>query len=106
MLSSAQELVRFPVRIVPAAAHGLVERWLIEVEDGMRVSLRSALARAVRDYRLFSLAANSTPQHPSTPAASASPARRRVLWAVGCPGQVVLATSAIYFTAEVTQVST
>lgn len=102
MLSSAHELVRFPERIVPAAAHGLVERWLIEVERGMRASLRSALARAVRDYRLFTLAAS-----PQSIAASsaASPARRRVQWALKCPGQVVLATSAIYFTAEVTQVS-
>lgn len=103
MCSSAHELVRFPAHVVPAAARGLVERWLIEVERGMRASLRSALARAVRDYRVFSLAAAGGA---GSPASASSPARRRVQWALDSPGQVVLATSAIYFTAEVTQVKT
>jgi dynein heavy chain len=61
------------------AAGGLVERWLIEVEAEMRLSVRASVAQAVASYT------------------SASPAAR-VAWIAQWPGQTVLAASQVCLT--------
>ncbi|XP_051776026.1 dynein axonemal heavy chain 3-like isoform X1 [Erpetoichthys calabaricus] len=72
------ELVR---RIVPAQANGLVERWLLQVEKLMKESLQLVMMKSITAY----------------------PETLRQNWVLQWPGQVVLATSAIYWTMEVSQ---
>ncbi|XP_022099330.1 dynein heavy chain 3, axonemal-like isoform X3 [Acanthaster planci] len=81
MESAEMEVVELCSRIIPADAHGLVEKWLIQVEDVMRRSLQEVTCRAVDAY-------------PHTP---------RKTWVLNWPGQVVIAASTIYWTSEVTK---
>ncbi|XP_041458176.1 dynein heavy chain 3, axonemal-like isoform X7 [Lytechinus variegatus] len=81
MESAENESVELCSRIIPADAHGLVEMWLIQVEDLMKKSLRDVNAKAVLAY-------------PKTP---------RKSWVLNWPGQIVIAASSIYWTAEVTK---
>ncbi|ELT89912.1 hypothetical protein CAPTEDRAFT_157693, partial [Capitella teleta] len=81
MESAEKELVILSKTIVPADAKGLVERWLLQVEDVMKLSLREVSSKAVVAY-------------PKSP---------RQQWVLEWPGQVVLASSIIHWTAEVTQ---
>ncbi|XP_071486244.1 dynein axonemal heavy chain 3-like [Diadema antillarum] len=81
MESAENEKVDLCSRIIPADAHGLVEMWLIQVEDLMKKSLRQVNAKAVVAY-------------PETP---------RKAWVLNWPGQIVIAASSIYWTAEVTK---
>ena len=82
MESVEKEVVEFVRTIVPAEANGLVEKWLLQVEEVMKLSLREVTAKAVEAYR-------------TTP---------REEWVLNWPGQVVLAGSGVHWTAEVTQV--
>ncbi|KAK7495478.1 hypothetical protein BaRGS_00013176, partial [Batillaria attramentaria] len=78
MESAEKEQVPFSRQIIPADANGLVERWLAQVEEVMKLSLREVMGKAVHAY-------------PVTP---------RTEWVLQWPGQVVLAASQIHWTAE------
>ncbi|GFS14644.1 dynein heavy chain 3, axonemal [Elysia marginata] len=81
MESAEKERVEFARNIVPADAHGLVEKWLQQVEEVMKLSLREVMGKAVNAY----------------------PTTQREQWVLQWPGQIVLAASQIHWTAEVTQ---
>ncbi|CAH3114243.1 unnamed protein product [Pocillopora meandrina] len=81
MISAEGETVRFSKKVVPAHARGLVEKWLLQIEQTMKLSLQEVMSEAVTAY----------PQNPRTE------------WVLSWPGQVVLASSIIYWTKEVTQ---
>ncbi|CAL4098707.1 unnamed protein product, partial [Meganyctiphanes norvegica] len=80
MLSSEGELVQFSNRVVPAKARGLVERWLVEVEEMMIQSLQDVAVRAVEN-------------HPSID---------HDTWIVQWPSQIVLTVAQIVWTSDVT----
>ncbi|CAH1783206.1 unnamed protein product, partial [Owenia fusiformis] len=79
MVSAEKEVVDFPVKIVPDDAQGLVEKWLLQVEETMKLSLREVTKKAVDAYV-------------TTP---------RKEWVISWPGQVVLAASTIHWTTDV-----
>lgn len=79
MVSSEQEEVRLNKALVPADAKGRVEQWLHEVGQGMVDSLHKLTADSVAAY-------NQAP---------------RTQWVQDWPGQVVLATTSIYWTRQV-----
>ncbi|KAL4226017.1 Dynein heavy chain 3 [Mactra antiquata] len=81
MESAEQEVVPFSTNIIPADAKGLVERWLLQVEEVMKQSLKEVCVKAVEAY-------------PKIP---------RGEWVLQWPGQIVLAASQIHWTAELTQ---
>ncbi|XP_067685210.1 dynein axonemal heavy chain 3-like [Haliotis asinina] len=81
MESAEKEKVDFPRKIIPADAHGLVERWLLQVEEVMKLSLKEEMTKAVLSY-------------PKTP---------RKEWVLQYPGQIVLAAGQVHWTAEVTK---
>ncbi|KAK6187847.1 hypothetical protein SNE40_005782 [Patella caerulea] len=81
MVSSENETVPFSTKIYPAKAKGMVEKWLLQVEDVMISSIRKVIIESMKAYK-------------------ESPRRR---WVIEWPGQVTLAVSTIYWTAEVTE---
>ncbi|ESO89088.1 hypothetical protein LOTGIDRAFT_210054 [Lottia gigantea] len=81
MISSENETVPFSTKIYPAKAKGMVEKWLLQVEDVMMSSIRKVILESVKAYK-------------ETP-------RKR--WVIEWPGQVTLAVSTIYWTSEVTE---
>ncbi|XP_052058680.1 dynein axonemal heavy chain 3-like isoform X1 [Mytilus californianus] len=84
MESAEKEKVEFCKVIIPADANGLVERWLSQVEEVMKLSLRVVSAKAVQAYTK----------------------KPRCEWVLEWPGQIVLAASQIHWTSEVTQAIT
>ncbi|XP_077987554.1 dynein axonemal heavy chain 3-like isoform X2 [Glandiceps talaboti] len=82
MESAEKEVVQFVDKIIPADAHGLVEKWLIQVEVLMKRSIGEVMAKAVQSY-------TSTP---------------RKEWVLKWPGQVILASSNIHWTMDVCKV--
>ncbi|XP_062929153.1 dynein axonemal heavy chain 3-like [Mobula hypostoma] len=82
--SAEGERLELDLRIVPARAKGLVEKWLQEVEEVMKTSLAGVMQRAL----------------------AACPQVSRDQWALGWPGQVVLACSIVYWTTAVSQAIT
>jgi len=82
MNSSENEYVEFIRKIVPSEANGLVEKWLQQVEEIMRLSLRTEAAKALDAYTNQNLKE----------------------WVMGFPGQIVLAASIIFWTAQVSEV--
>ncbi|KAK2157592.1 hypothetical protein LSH36_188g04054 [Paralvinella palmiformis] len=81
MESAENEVVEFSRTIIPADAHGLVEKWLAQVEQVMKLSLQAVTKKAVEAY-------------PVTP---------RDEWVLNWPGQVVLASGIIHWTVDVTK---
>eukprot|EP00794_Sanderia_malayensis_P006878 gene6878-7653_t len=81
MMSTEGENVAFTDVIVPEEAKGLVEKWLLQVENSMKKSLKTVMMEASSAYTL-------------------SP---RAKWVLSWPGQIVLACSAAQWTTEVTQ---
>ncbi|CAH8646697.1 unnamed protein product [Heterobilharzia americana] len=79
MTSAEAESVPFITKIYPAKAKGMVEKWLLQVEDIMLGSLRKVIADSVYAY-------------PQTP---------REKWVLDWPGQVVVCVSCIFWTEEV-----
>ncbi|KAH8862796.1 Dynein heavy chain 3, axonemal [Schistosoma japonicum] len=79
MISAESESVPFVTKIHPAKSKGMVEKWLLQVEDVMLCSLRKIIADSVHAY-------------PDTP---------RQKWVLEWPGQVVICVSCIYWTNEV-----
>jgi dynein heavy chain len=80
--SSENELVECIREISPSDANGLVEKWLQQVEEIMRLSLRTEAKKAIDAYDDLS--------------------RRE--WVTSFPGQIVLACNIVYWTTEVTKV--
>ena len=58
----------------------MVEKWLLQVEDGMLASIRKVIADSIQAYK--------------------STVRER--WVLEWPGQVVLCVSSIFWTTQVT----
>ncbi|KAG8186377.1 hypothetical protein JTE90_026795 [Oedothorax gibbosus] len=81
MLSSEGERVHLSSVISTKDARGQVEKWLLQVQNVMLVSVRNVIFDAHKSYAI-------------------SP---RIKWIVHWPGQVVLCVSQIYWTAEVHQ---
>ncbi|XP_078276213.1 dynein axonemal heavy chain 3-like [Rhinoraja longicauda] len=79
--SAEGERVELGVRIVPAKAQGLVEKWLYEVEEVMKWSLGKVMLQAIAAY----------------------PEAWREEWVLSWPGQIVLSCSIVYWTAAVSQ---
>ncbi|XP_071037846.1 dynein axonemal heavy chain 3 [Parasteatoda tepidariorum] len=81
MISAQKEVVPFTKKIVPAAAKGMVEKWLAEVEKNMIRSMRDVIGKSMLSY----------PELPRTE------------YVLKWPGQVVLCVSCIFWTAEVSE---
>ncbi|XP_064624417.1 dynein axonemal heavy chain 3-like [Lineus longissimus] len=79
MVSAENETVPFNQKIYPAKAKGMVEKWLLQVEDVMINSLRKVVGDSVTAY-------TNT---------------QRERWVVEWAGQVILAVSNIFWTTEV-----
>ncbi|KAJ3254160.1 Dynein heavy chain 7, axonemal [Boothiomyces macroporosus] len=79
MYSSAKEYIPFTNSISTNDAAGSVEKWLLEVEKTMLVSMRQVVQAGYETY-------SDTP---------------REKWVLSCPGQVVLGVSQIFWTREV-----
>lgn len=79
MISPEGESVDFSEVIFPANAKGMVEKWLLKVEEVMRKSLRDVISSSVEAYA-------TTPRN---------------RWVLDWPGQVVLAGNCIHWTREV-----
>jgi dynein heavy chain len=82
MKSEENEKVRFVRVIKPQEASGLVEKWLLQVEEVMRLSLKSEAVKAINAYSNM----------------------KRVDWISTFPGQISIAVNAIYWTKDVTKV--
>ncbi|CAL8109272.1 unnamed protein product [Orchesella dallaii] len=81
MISAESEEVQFVNPIRPLDARGMVEKWLIQVEQQMLSSLKDVINRCVLDY---------------------GHTKRRE-WVLKWPGQVILCADCIFWTAEVSE---
>ncbi|NXW95358.1 DYH3 protein, partial [Alopecoenas beccarii] len=81
MISSEKEIVPFTDKIYPANAKGMVEKWLLQVEEMMLASVRQVIKDGIRGYI-------------EVP---------RKMWVLQWPGQVVICVSSIYWTEEVSE---
>ncbi|KAL5267409.1 hypothetical protein ACHWQZ_G004450 [Mnemiopsis leidyi] len=79
MISSESELVRLSKVINPHLAKGCVEKWLLEVENGMKQCLKDIGEKAIKAYSKTV----------------------REQWVLDWPGQIVLSGSQTHWTAEV-----
>ena len=59
----------------------MVEKWLVEVEEAMLFNVRKVISDSVKDYLT-------------------SPRKK---WVINWPGQVVIRSSSIYWTSEVSE---
>ncbi|OAJ37962.1 hypothetical protein BDEG_21931 [Batrachochytrium dendrobatidis JEL423] len=82
MCSSENEKVKLKEVIEPANAKGAVEKWLLQVEKVMQMSVHQQIVNSHKAYM-------------DTP---------REKWILEWPGQVVICVSQIYWTKEVTEV--
>ncbi|XP_010216373.1 PREDICTED: dynein heavy chain 3, axonemal [Tinamus guttatus] len=81
MISSEKEVVPFIDKIYPVKAKGMVEKWLLQVEEMMLASVRKVLQDGIRGYVKVP----------------------RKEWVLQWPGQVVICVSSIYWTKEVSE---
>ncbi|XP_074961219.1 dynein axonemal heavy chain 3 [Phalacrocorax aristotelis] len=81
MISSEKEIVPFIDKIYPVNAKGMVEKWLLQVEEMMLASVRQVLQDGIRGYIKVP----------------------RKTWVLQWPGQVVICVSSIYWTEEVSE---
>ncbi|GAA6232467.1 dynein heavy chain 3, axonemal [Lates japonicus] len=81
MISSEKETVPFTEKIYPAQAKGMVEKWLLQVENLMLKSVRHVIHQGVIQY-------TEVP---------------RKKWVLQWPGQVVICASSIFWTSEVSE---
>ncbi|KAL1115990.1 hypothetical protein AAG570_005485 [Ranatra chinensis] len=79
MFSAEGEEIPVVSQISTAEARGSVEKWLIQVESQMMISIRHVIEKSFKSYTT----------------------RYRSKWVVSWPGQVVLCVSQIYWTSEV-----
>ncbi|KAJ8866811.1 hypothetical protein PR048_032672, partial [Dryococelus australis] len=82
MFSSEGEEVNLVSKISTVEARGNVERWLVKVEEQMKISVRQEIKHSSEDY-------TSTP---------------RTEWMMHWPGQVVLCVSMMHWTADVNNI--
>jgi len=83
MRSEENEIVKFIKLVKPSEASGLVEKWLIQVEEAMRLSLKYEAVKAVNEYLKM----------------------KRDEWISSFPGQILLTVNSIYWTQDVTKVT-
>ena len=81
ILSTESEEVKLVEEVIPEHANGLVEIWLHEVELMMKLTLKSETNKAINDYKEMD----------------------KFEWISKYPGQIIIATSIIYWTSEVTE---
>uniref|UniRef100_A0A8C5QWI6 Dynein axonemal heavy chain 3 n=3 Tax=Leptobrachium TaxID=161697 RepID=A0A8C5QWI6_9ANUR len=81
IISSEMETVPLIQKIFPAKAKGMVEKWLLQVEENMLSSMRQVIQDGIEGYV-------------EVP---------RKQWVLQWPGQVVICVSSIYWTQEVSQ---
>ncbi|XP_062266298.1 dynein axonemal heavy chain 3 [Platichthys flesus] len=81
IVSSEKETVPFTDKIYPAEAKGMVEKWLLQVENLMLKSVRHVISQGVTQY-------SEVP---------------RKEWVLQWPGQVVICASSIFWTSEVSE---
>ncbi|XP_056593901.1 dynein axonemal heavy chain 3 isoform X3 [Triplophysa dalaica] len=81
MISSEKETVPLIQTIYPVKANGMVEKWLLEVENMMMSSIRDVIKQGMEQY-------------PEVP---------RIKWVLQWPGQVVICASCIFWTSEVSE---
>ncbi|XP_047461369.1 dynein axonemal heavy chain 3 [Mugil cephalus] len=81
MISSEKETVPLTEKIYPAQAKGMVEKWLLQVENFMLRSVRHVIHQGVMQY--------------------AEMPRKK--WVLQWPGQVVICASSIFWTSEVSE---
>ncbi|XP_074137053.1 dynein axonemal heavy chain 3 isoform X1 [Sminthopsis crassicaudata] len=81
MISSEKEVVPFSKKIYPLQAKGMVEKWLLQVEQMMLASIREVLKKGIDAY--------------------AEVPRKQ--WVLEWPGQVVICVSSVYWTKEVSE---
>ena len=79
MISVEKEVVQFKSLINPSKARGMVEKWLIQVEEQMLFSIRMIIKEALVAYET----------------------RDRKQWVLEWPGQIVICASQVYWTKEV-----
>ncbi|KAK2870454.1 hypothetical protein Q8A67_024846 [Cirrhinus molitorella] len=79
MISSEKEIVPLKETIYPAKAKGMVEKWLLQVENTMLMSIRDVIKQGMEQY-------------------SEMPRKK---WVLLWPGQVVICASCIFWTSEV-----
>ncbi|XP_077305116.1 dynein axonemal heavy chain 3 [Lithobates pipiens] len=84
MISSERETVPLTQKIYPAKAKGMVEKWLLEVEENMLASIRRVIQDGIEGYV-------------EVP---------RKQWVLQWPGQVAICVSSIYWTKEVSEAIT
>ncbi|VVC27190.1 Hypothetical protein CINCED_3A023641 [Cinara cedri] len=78
MVSSEKEVVKLSIEINTAKAKGQVEKWLVELEQSMKITVREVIGKALVAYQQTA----------------------RQEWVVQWPGQVVLAVSSTFWTTE------
>ncbi|XP_044191900.1 dynein axonemal heavy chain 3 isoform X1 [Thunnus albacares] len=81
MISSEKETVPFTEKIYPAQAKGMVEKWLLQVENLMLKSVQHVIHQGVIQYAELP----------------------RKKWVLQWPGQVVICASSIFWTSEVSE---
>ncbi|XP_061086442.1 dynein axonemal heavy chain 3 [Conger conger] len=81
MISSEKETVPFVQKIYPAMAKGMVEKWLLQVENMMLSSVRAVIHEGVQEYVKVP----------------------RKKWVLQWAGQVVICASSIFWTSEVSE---
>uniref|UniRef100_A0A8C4XVH0 Dynein axonemal heavy chain 3 n=1 Tax=Falco tinnunculus TaxID=100819 RepID=A0A8C4XVH0_FALTI len=81
MISSEKESVPFIDKIYPVNAKGMVEKWLLQVEEMMLASVRQIIQDGIKGYVKVP----------------------RKTWVLQWPGQVVICVSSIYWTEEVSE---
>ncbi|XP_065898705.1 dynein axonemal heavy chain 3-like isoform X2 [Dysidea avara] len=84
MISSEKEQVKFSEVIVPADAKGMVEKWLLRVQEVMILSLKDVMKESFDAYAQT----------------------LRESWVLDWPGQIVIAVSSSYWTTEVEEALT
>ncbi|KAM9012434.1 dynein axonemal heavy chain 3 [Ara ararauna] len=81
MISAEKEIVPFIDKIYPANAKGMVEKWLLQVEEMMLASVRQVIENGIEGYIKVP----------------------RKTWVLQWPGQVVICVSSIFWTEEVSE---
>jgi len=81
MISSEEEIVHLSMVVDTVRARGQVEKWLVDLEISMKLTVREVIEKALNAYK-------------NTP---------RQEWVIQWPGQAVLAVSCTHWTSEVTQ---
>ncbi|XP_048465622.1 dynein axonemal heavy chain 3 [Rhincodon typus] len=81
MISSENEIVPIVKLINPAKAKGMVEKWLLQVEEMMLSSIKHVIKEGISNY--VQLPRNK--------------------WVLQWPGQVVISVSTVYWTSEVSE---